>query len=507
MHSLFPCLLSCLFRCVLLSGGLVLSGAPAAWAQGQPVGIPGAIADAAAASADTVQPLPPWVVLVLKPVSDNRVQPVTGVVVSAAGLVLVPFDFAAPGDQLVVLDDGTDFVTNGRAARVERQFPAAGLSVLQVTGLQRPAAVVSSTWPRDGDTVQLAAFPPAELIVQGAAPVHSGARLTVTGRGPDTAPAVAQYAVAPDSRLPNVTGPLLDDCGHLFGFSAAEGIQSVATDRAPRYTFRPGLAAVLDQLNVTLPQAGCRDASAPAAAAGIAAESPAAESPATELPVAGLPAVVPPAMSADERSITGALPLQAAPAGGAAGSQTPLLQRLWWLLVLVVLFLAAGAWLWTRRGRASPPHDAALPAVTMPARSNRAADPTDDGVPAERDNDDALLEIRGRMPDGTSFTRHCRVNEAAIHVVIGRSAGSVRIDSPEVQREHAVLAGSADQLTLSDLGSSRGTWINRVPCLPGEVMYVGPEDVIFLGDVSFQLRIQPARTSSGAADDEPHGHR
>jgi hypothetical protein len=101
-----------------------------------------------------------------------------------------------------------------------------------------------------------------------------------------------------------------------------------------------------------------------------------------------------------------------------------------------------------------------------------------------------LLEIHGRMPDGTAFTRSCQVNAAAIHVVIGRSSGDILIDSAEVHREHAVLSGSAEQLTVSDLGSTRGTWINRVPCLKGEIMFVGPDDTLFLGDVSFQLHVK-----------------
>ena len=47
-------------------------------------------------------------VLVLQPVSIDRVRPVTGVVISASGLVIVPLDFAAPGDQIIILSIATD---------------------------------------------------------------------------------------------------------------------------------------------------------------------------------------------------------------------------------------------------------------------------------------------------------------------------------------------------------------------------------------------------------------
>ena len=81
--------------------------------------------------------LPGWVVPVLRLVSATHVEPTTGVVISADGGVLVPADFAAPGDEIVVLDGGTDIIRYGRPARLERDFPGLGLELLRVEGLRR----------------------------------------------------------------------------------------------------------------------------------------------------------------------------------------------------------------------------------------------------------------------------------------------------------------------------------------------------------------------------------
>ena len=109
---------------------------------------------------------------------------------------------------------------------------------------------------------------------------------------------------------------------------------------------------------------------------------------------------------------------------------------------------------------------------------------------------DCVVEISGRLPNGTPFLSSCDVNGAAINLVIGRGRVDIVIDSADVHREHARLSGSADMLTISDLGSSRGTWINRVPCLHGEIMFIGSEDTIFLGDVSFQVSVRTSPPGS-----------
>jgi hypothetical protein len=158
--------------------------------------------------------LPAWVVPVLRLVSATHVEPTTGVVLSADGLVLVPNDFARIGDEIIVLDGGTDIIRHGRPARFERSFPELGLKVLAVEGLKRRAAPVAALPLADGGTVTLTAFPPAEDIAEGTPPVVRSATVSVSAGN-------AEPVISPDpgsgpgsgpdsgSGLPNVTGPLL----------------------------------------------------------------------------------------------------------------------------------------------------------------------------------------------------------------------------------------------------------------------------------------------------------
>jgi pSer/pThr/pTyr-binding forkhead associated (FHA) protein len=99
------------------------------------------------------------------------------------------------------------------------------------------------------------------------------------------------------------------------------------------------------------------------------------------------------------------------------------------------------------------------------------------------------------MADGSEFEASCRVSKQAINLVIGRSHADLMIDSPAVSRHHASLNGTAESLTISDLGSSNGTSINGVPCLEGETMFISEGDSIILGNVRFSYEILPDSTS------------
>jgi pSer/pThr/pTyr-binding forkhead associated (FHA) protein len=102
------------------------------------------------------------------------------------------------------------------------------------------------------------------------------------------------------------------------------------------------------------------------------------------------------------------------------------------------------------------------------------------------------LLLRGVLGDGRPFEASACVCADAINLEIGRGNTDVSIDSPSVSRRHACLNGTADALTLTDLGSSNGSSINGVPCLEGEIMYVEPGDTVILGDVRFTVTVVAA---------------
>jgi len=427
--------------------------------------------------------LPAWVVLVLKPVGADRVQPVTGVVISDNGLVIVPQGFAAPGDQIIVLDDGTDIAKNGRAATISRQLPDAGLTLLSAPLLKRHAAKLSAAPLADGEEIRLAAFPPAELIAKGAAPVTLTTQVTAaSSTAPTGGEAPATPAIALSKPLPNVTGPLLDSCGNLVGFSSAEGVQSMETTRAPVYLWKDGLMRALQSLPVQLETRVC-----PVADQSAEKKPPVAESAAVTEPAKAA------AADAEESKGTGGNGGSVSTSELASG---PVKTRwLPWLGLLVAAVLAGLAW-WLFRRRATFAASPEEPGGVGMTECKPEAVPPLEPIPdpdQEKVQTDCVMEISGRLPDGEPFINACDVHGAAINAVIGRGNVDLVIDSKDVQREHVRLSGSADMLTISDLGSSRGTWINRVPCLKGEIMFIGAEDTIFLGDVSFQVTIRARR--------------
>jgi hypothetical protein len=441
--------------------------------------------------------LPPWVVPVLRLVSATHVEPTTGVVLSAEGLVLVPHEFAAAGDEIVVLDGGTDIIRNGRPARLERAFPELGLKVLAVDGLRRRAAPVAVAPAGDGDTLSLAAFPPAEDIAEGAPPLRRPATVTVPAES-------GLPVIATESNLPNVTGPLLDGCGNLAGFSIAGGVQTLSPSPATQYRWQATLLTVLAELGLPATGSNCVAEPAPPEEVEPPAEAPAEASP-PEDPVESLPEPdeqepppEPPPEVADEvvEEVVG----QSAETSDKAADVAPPAETGGWLwprlaAALIGLLLVAGgvgAWRWrTRAGSRSGPSTAVEPGAAGSAAGQTVA--------AERGSDEPAgetaghrLVLRGEYADGRALLVSAAVSDRAVNLEIGRGSADLVIDSPAISRRHARLNGTAQALTLSDLGSSNGTSINGVPCMEGEIMYLAAGDEVILGDVRFTVELEPA---------------
>jgi hypothetical protein len=157
-------------------------------------------------AAQPTGPVSSSLVLVLKLVSAQRVRPITGIVVTGGGLVLVPADFVAEPGEIVVLDGGTDILSHGRPASIVDDSLPGGLALLSVEGLNRPGVTLSGTDPAAQAALHLEAFPPAGQIAKGAKPLW----------------VPLENAADPASwktPLPYVTGAIMDGCGYLLGFS------------------------------------------------------------------------------------------------------------------------------------------------------------------------------------------------------------------------------------------------------------------------------------------------
>ena len=435
--------------------------------------------------------VPPYVVPVLRLVSKTHVEPTTGLVLSESGLVLVPAGFASEGDEIVVLDGGNDIVSNGRTARVDKNFPMDGVQILSVYGLRRPAAPFADFAPEDGDEVRLAAFPPAEKIAEGGAqPLDIPTTLTVFGE--NTNPAVSGEAP-----VPNVSGPLLDECGNVVAFSIAHDIQTMETTPGTRYQWRDTLLGIIDTLGIRPGLSACvaelpepepeetppppveeaQPEPAPAEPEPEPIEEPeAAEDEAAEdtLPEEEQPKILPP-IELDEEPV----PEEALPP--LEEQETP--ATAWPWLLVAALLIAGGFGL--HRWRKS------LNEVPEEVEPTPPAPPEDDDPGFQEPVMDSVLFLDGSL-GGRPLNVSCPVSSHAVNVVIGRGQVDLQVSSTAVSRQHAALNGEKGALTITDLGSNNGTLINGVPCLEDEIMYVEPGDTITLGDARFTVEIRPA---------------
>jgi hypothetical protein len=438
--------------------------------------------------------VPPFVVPVLRLVSKTHVEPTTGIVISDSGLVLVPAGFASAGDEIVVLDGGTDIVSNGRTARIEKNFPMDGLQVLSVYGLRRPGAPFADGELQDGDEVRLTAFPPAEQIAEGAQPLDIQTTVTVFGEN-------RPPAITGETPLPNVTGPLLDACGNVSALSLANDIQTMETSPGTRYKWRDTLLGVLEHLGIRPAPTACTEAvtdpeSAIEEELPLPAEEPTPEPVPEEVPPEPEPeateeeSLEEEIQQPDEELVEVLPPIETddEPVMAAEDEPEPSTGWAWLLLTAVLVSAATGLHFWRRSlGQRDDPEE----------DSSTAAPPdlAEDEDPAwQQPVMDSRLKLEGSLADGRPIEADCPASSDAINVVIGRGGADLRIDSAAVSRQHAALNGTATELTITDLGSNNGTSINGVPCLEGEIMYLEPGDTVILGDARFTLTLD---TSSG----------
>ena len=453
--------------------------------------------DPAPTTASQPASMPAWIVPVLRLVSATHVEPTTGVVISPTGLVLVPDDFASSDDEIIVLDGGTDIIRNGRPAKIAYQFPAQGLMVLSVKSLKRKVARFTAGDLADGSSVRLQAFPPAKLIEQGAPPVDVSATIYIH-------PQSKKATLSSATPLPNVTGPILDACGRLTGYSTADGLQSMSTTESPRYHWKDSLLAILNEMQIDIIELPCE-------------LPPSAPEPEDEAMVEtadeindGKPEDDEPYLEEESPSELDVLPpLEEIndPADGAVHEATgdeakakdddedqneeddSGLPAWVWLLASIFLLVSAFILHRIRNDRslnAQAQAQAGQPSSTL---VQEGEDEPAYPVPGL----DSLLVIEGILSDGTEFRHSCKVSRNAINLVIGRGNAEINIDSSAISRQHVRVNGTRQMLTITDLGSSNGTSINGIPCLEGETMFIEPGDIIILGNARFSYNIIPAK--------------
>jgi hypothetical protein len=445
--------------------------------------------------------MPAWTVPVLRLVSTTHVEPTTGIVISDTGLVLVPEDFAGMGDEIIVLDGGTDIIRNGRPARIQREFTLEGLQVLIVEGLNREGVTLADRVPEAGSELVLTAFPPAEQIAEGKPPLSIPASIVIFQE-------TGNPAISGETKLPNVTGGLMDRCGNLVGISIADDIQSMEHSPATRYQWRQSLLYILSEMQVPVRESGCSDqagetpADEPPLAEPVAEpEKPAAEEvsvPEEELAVspsgeeeAGVEEPLAP-----EAELPGDIlpPIETQDGGDETANEDSDSRHWSWLFAALTLFgLGFVLHRLRRSGRAETGAQEAGPTPPLPTVQAGEEDP--EVPPAVLDS---LVLLRGVLADGSEFESSCPVSEHAINLTIGRSDADLLIECKAVSRQHVNLNGTRQELTVCDLGSSNGTSVNGVPCLEGEILYIEPGDTLVLGNARCTLEIRPQNTGGSS---------
>jgi len=471
------------------------------------------------ASAEDDIPMSPSVVLVLKLISATHVKPTTGIVVSDDGMVLVPADFIGASNDLadaeiVVLDGGTDIFSHGRPAKVVNRFVSDRFAVLSVKGLKRPGFKLAEDIFKAESELHLAAFPPAELIAKGAQPLWLPVKVQ------DHVPGDGSEVLSPESPLPYVSGPVIDECGNLAGFSLTHGSQSMDTGTAPEIIFVDELNRILVGMQLSLPTASCEKSlqnvtpteslqgSNKLAIENAKQEEQLLSSDETNVPAKQSPPAEAATLNQPEPAFDDT------PVGNqethAYQNKTPVVKTstrpsLWrsvpfWLPVLVFIVLAVLIWkaiFFFRTGKIQPaseePDTSVLKGASDPSSVKPRSVPVNEAealdMTALPDGCDGVIVIEGILGGDVRFKRFCFVNTQQINIVIGRGEVDIVIELPAISRNHARLERHADIMTLSDLGSNNGTCINGIPCLPGEIMFVESEDEIFLGDVQIRIRM------------------
>ena len=439
--------------------------------------------DPAPTAASQPASMPAWIVPVLRLVSATHVEPTTGVVISSKGLVLVTDNFASSDDEIIVLDGGTDIIRNGRPAKIAHQFPAQGLMVLSVRSLKRKAARYTAGDLADGSSVRLQAFPPAKLIEQGAPPLDVPATINIH-------PQSNKVTLSSDTPLPNVTGPILDACGRLTGYSSADGLQSMSTTESPRYHWKDSLLAILNEMQIDIIEMPCEQlppAPAPEdeptvdTAEELNDDKPGDDEPDLEEESLSEPDVLPPVEEFDDPA-DGAMHEEAEAKDNHVDEDSSLPAWIWWFAAFILLVLAFILHRIHNNRSLNAQAQAGQPSsMLVQEGEDEPAYP----VPGL----DSLLVIEGILSDGTEFRHSCQVSRNAINLVIGRGNADINIDSSAISRQHVNLNGTCEMLTITDLGSSNGTSVNGIPCLEDETMFIEPGDIIILGNARFSYKI------------------
>lgn len=432
----------------------------------------------ASAQLPTRASMPESVVLVVRAVGEDQVAPVAGVVFgrSKAGdrLVAVPAVYAAEAGALFVLEGGTDLGQDGLPARrlpPRQGFEASdALAVIAVPGLQRPPIRMTFNPPPGEHEVRLAAWPPADMMADGALPFW--VPVNVSGKQTDQ-----PQTLFADAAVPNLTGPLIDLCGHWAGMVIATGEPRVDATNPPRVILNDELIGITKStgMDASLRLEACMQV---APVGGVALDTAPAP-PGSGVREQRAPAEGLPALLEDANLGTGAIVfLLSAVVSGI----------IFWILIK----RRAAAQRRAKLRRQLQTETRTFSPTGLPTRQTRV-EPQTFTPSTQPPGTSGWLRIEGSHADGRPLRAVTAIRDTKFQAVIGRAGVPLAADGPGISRKHAVIVGEGGKLTISDLGSRNGTFVNGVRCQQDEVFYIEEGDKIILGAAQVTVRMSPAK--------------
>jgi len=147
--------------------------------------------------------------------------------------------------------------------------------------------------------------------------------------------------------------------------------------------------------------------------------------------------------------------------------------------------LGAGPSSITRQSQAPVPLFKPHPAPPPMPHTTVSADATTLAV-------EAAIHLSGRSRDGEKFDIVVRLSQLRMKpagLVIGRKADQADLILPHasVSRRHALLSSANQRLTLSDLGSTNGTFVNDRPALADRPLELAKGAVVRMGEVELTV--------------------
>lgn len=85
------------------------------------------------------------------------------------------------------------------------------------------------------------------------------------------------------------------------------------------------------------------------------------------------------------------------------------------------------------------------------------------------------------------------VRDGTFKAVIGRAGAELTADGPGISRQHARITIDQGRMTVTDLGSVNGTFVNGVRCQRDEIFVLKDGDQLLLGAAPVTVKLSKAR--------------